>query len=150
MIINVKYICHMEISFNTDKKKKLGLFPQYFKKIGLLIVVSTLATGISIKIFGIQFSPSTKELIKTLASSLMILGLLFIAWAKDKVEDELTILIRLKSLAWSFFTAMLYVIIRPYADLMISGEYKELSAKELVLVMLFGFLFMNFLQKRSR
>ena len=140
----------MEISFNTDKKKKLGLFPQYFKKIGLLIVVSTLATGISIKIFGIQFSPSTKELIKTLASSLMILGLLFIAWAKDKVEDELTILIRLKSLAWSFFTAMLYVIIRPYADLMISGEYKELSAKELVLVMLFGFLFMNFLQKRSR
>ncbi len=126
------------------------LLPTYFKKIGLGIMTLALVSILIFKSLSNEVLRSQKDLIKVFTLDAFILGLLFVVLAKNKVEDEMTIGIRLKSMAWSFACAAAYVIIMPVVDLLFKEPLQILSGAQLVLIMLLNYLIYNFVQRRTR
>ena len=76
--------------------------------------------------------------------------MLFVAWSKDKVEDEMTVAIRLKAMAWTFGWAVLYVIVKPIVDLLFKDPIQDVTGQQVVMSMLFVYLIMYYLQKIGR
>ncbi len=97
----------------------LNLLPHYFKKIGFAILGLVGVTIASILIFHI---PVDKVWTKTITQTGILLSLLIIAISKNKVEDELTLLLRLKALSGSFIAIIVIVIIDPYLNYIFQGE----------------------------
>ena len=90
------------------------LFPSRFKTIGLVILIPFLALGIAFRFFefGISgltmhmngqtiFGGSVQNLTDEVALTGIIVGLLMIAFAREKQEDEFINKIRLESLQWA-------------------------------------------------
>ncbi len=154
MILDVKYICHLEKHTcqmeGIKKPKEPILLPAYFKVIGVIIIVLALITAIVIKSMQIEMYPSQKELFRLFTMNAFLLGLLLVAWSKDKMEDEMTVFIRLKAMAWTFTWAVLYVILKPIGDLIFDDPVEILTGQEVVTSMLFVYLITYFFQKRWR
>lgn len=131
-------------------KKKYTLLPVYFKKIGIIVILLSFLPLIFIKTFDIELIHYQKELFKTLTLNILILGLLFIAWSRDKIEDEMTMSIRLSSMAWTFLWAVLLVVIKPLFDFLFYGTSSVFTAQPLVIMMLFYYLFVYYQKKRAR
>jgi len=91
--------------------KPLNLLPNYFKKIGLGFILASVVFVVSIKISGIHLTVEKKEMMKTIFWDILIIGMLFIAFSKEKDEDELNMLIRLKALASAFFYTVILKIV---------------------------------------
>jgi hypothetical protein len=72
-----------------------------------------------------------------------------VALAKEKVEDEMIAQMRLKAMSQTFIWAVLYVIIRPFMDLVFRDPVQDLMGQELVLAMLLGYLLNFHIQKFS-
>jgi hypothetical protein len=131
-------------------KKDIPLFPGYFKLIGsILILLAIVPAIIFISILDVTWSIPAKELFKTYTYDTFILGLFFIAWSRDKVEDELTFAIRLKSLVFAFFSIIFYVILTPLIDFLLQVN-DDLTARSVVFIMLVEYLGMYYWQKRGR
>ena len=130
--------------------KKADLLSNYCKKIGIAVILLALIPAVIVKAKNIQLTPANKELYSLLTMNAIILGVFFIAWAKDKVEDEMTIALRLKAMSWSFSTAIFVVITKPIADLFVHDPIIDIKGQQLVLSMLFGYLIMFFILKRNR
>ncbi|RYU89391.1 hypothetical protein EWM62_13765 [Mucilaginibacter terrigena] len=87
------------------------LFPHYFRSIGYLCFAIIILCAILIRIIHPQVSMqsihhTTIPGIKTwhdITALLILGGLLFIAFSKEKVEDEHITLIRLESLQWAVY-----------------------------------------------
>jgi hypothetical protein len=95
------------------------LLPNRYKKLGFFMLVPSLALGILVRFFDFQFSFLTLNFAKTsinrkdlhledtinltdeLAFTGIITGLLFIAFAREKTEDEYIAHTRLESLKWA-------------------------------------------------
>ena len=93
---------------NTPKNQFcLGLLPNYFKKVGLVISIAAIIAQISLVYISQNEPHSLKEIIKTICSSLFTVGLFFFAFSKEKVEDEMNYFIRMRSMA----STLLFVII---------------------------------------
>jgi hypothetical protein len=137
------------MEFLTNKKK-YTLLPVYFKKIGIVVILLSFLPLIIVKTFDIELIKSQKELFKTLTLNILILGLVFIAWSRDKIEDEMTMSIRLSSMAWTFLWAVLLVVIKPLFDFLFYGTSSEFTAQPLVIMMLFYYLFVYYQKKRAR
>ena len=99
-------------------KKKAVLLPKYFKKIGFAVMILAFLLTVVVKSMNVEMIQSQKELFRIFTLNAFILGLLFVAWSKDKVEDEMTIAIRLNAMAWAFGWAVLDVIVKPIVDLL--------------------------------
>lgn len=106
--------------------------------------------AVVIKSMNIEMVQSQKELFRVFTLNAFILGLLFFAWSKDKVEDEMTVVIRLKAMAWTFSWAVLYVIIEPIVFLLFKDPIQDLTGQQVVMSMLFVYLIMYYLQKKGR
>ena len=117
--------------------KKTFLFPSYFKKIGWVISIITLLYVLIGVIFFednfnfsfimpaivalgeiINFSPekvyfvlTETSFITTLFPVLMIIGFVFIAFSKEKNEDEYVSKIRERALVWSVLVTCVILII---------------------------------------
>jgi glucose uptake protein GlcU len=91
-----------------------------------------------------------KELLRELTMNAFILGLLFLVTSRDKVEDELTLLIRLKSMSWTFVWAVFLVIVTPIIDLLFDDAIEPLPGQQVVGSMLCGYFIMYNWQKRNR
>jgi hypothetical protein len=128
---------------------KLFLLPNYFKKIGLGLVLTCILGMVSILVFDIKLSEEYRLLLKQLIHSPFLLGLAIIGISKDKVEDELTMFIRLKAILWAFFYVTLFVVFMPFINLI---EEKETvySAEYIISMMLIGYLLMYYYQKLRR
>ena len=137
------------MEFLTNKKK-YTLLPVYFKKIGIVVIVLSFLPLIIVKTFDIELIKSQKELFKTLTLNILILGMVFIAWSRDKIEDEMTMSIRLSSMAWTFLWAVLLVVIKPLFDFLFYGTSSVFTAQPLVIMMLFYYLFVFYQKKRAR
>jgi hypothetical protein len=135
---------------NVNYTKEPVLLPGYFKMIGIGIMILAFAVAISFKSMNVAMGMDQKELLRELTMNAFILGLLFLASARDKVEDELTLLIRLKSMSWTFVWAVFLVIISPIVDLLFDDAIEPLSGQQVVGSMLFGYLIMYNWQKRNR
>jgi hypothetical protein len=132
----------------TNKNKGAGIH-KHFKKMGIGIIVLALLTGLTIKVWHIELMPTQKAFFKVFSMNGFILGLMFVALAKEKIEDEMIAQMRLKAMSQTFIWAVLYVIIRPFMDLVFRDPLQDLMGQELVLAMLFGYLLNYYSQKFS-
>ena len=132
----------------TNKNKGAGIH-KHFKKMGFGIIVLALLTGLTIKLWHIELMPTQKAFFKVFVMNGFILGLLFVALAKEKIEDEMIAQMRLKAMSQTFIWAVLYVIIRPFMDLVFRDPVQDLMGQELVLAMLLGYLLNYYSQKFS-
>jgi len=130
-------------------KNIFGLLPNYFKKIGWLIIILTIVSLLILKALKIEFEIIQKEIIRMIFFNILIIGLLLIAWARDNTEDERSLLIRLRTMAIVFIQAVFYVIIRPFVDMIFSDPIESISSQELIFYMLFMYLIFLFLQKKG-
>lgn len=135
---------------STRNKNDVALLPKYFKKIGLFVMILAFVPAVVVKSMNVEMVQSQKELFRIFTLNAFILGLLFVAWSKDKVEDEMTVALRLKAMAWTFGWAVLYVIVKPIVDLLFKAPIRDLTAQQIVMSMLFVYLIMYYLQKIGR
>jgi len=105
------------------------LLPNRYKRIGLIILVPSLILGILVRFFDFQFSFLTLHIGKThfngnnihleeninltdeLALTGIITALLFIAFAREKTEDEYIAHTRLESLKWAVLINYLLLLL---------------------------------------
>ena len=95
---------------NNYFNRPLRLLPNYFKKIGLGVIILTILGGIFYKGSHIVISTEKKDILKHCVKDLFLIGLVFIVFAKDKIEDELTQLIRMKALIAAFIYGITFMI----------------------------------------
>lgn len=139
--------------YNMNKSKDLmpiRLLPNKFKIWGVVIIVAAIIPAIIIHQTQTSLSPTGKELVKAITFAIFIIGLSFIAWAKDKIEDELTFLIRLKAMAYTFGWTIFYAAFMPFANALVGNGVIEMSSYQLVFTMLLAYLLMYYFQKRKR
>jgi hypothetical protein len=91
----------------------LGLLPNYFKKVGLVISIAAIIAQISLVYISQNEPHSLKEIIKTICSSLFTVGLFFFAFSKEKVEDEMNYFIRMRSMALTLLFVIITGILSP-------------------------------------
>ena len=131
-------------------KNQAALLPKYFKRIGFVVMILAFVPAVVVKSMNVEMVQSQKELFRIFTLNAFILGLLFVAWSKDKVEDEMTVAVRLKAMASTFGWAVLYVIIKPVVDLLFKDPIQDLTGQQVVMSMLFVYLIMYYLQKIGR
>jgi len=126
-----------------------AFFPNYFKKIGLGLVILAIALAVGLKFLALEIIEEQKDFYKILFFNILILGFFFIAWSKDKFEDEMSMQIRMKAIGFTFMTSVFYIIFRPIIDLILQDPVTKMSAQELMIFMLFMYIIFYKLQKRS-
>ena len=126
------------------------LAPNYFKKIGIAVIVLNLIIMFSLKYILLEPSMETKLLMKTYFFNLLNLGLLIIAFSKDKLEDERTMLMRLQAMAFTIIFAVMYLFFRPLVDLVFGGPLSEMTAQNLMLLILLEYIVFYKVQKISQ
>ena len=127
---------------------RLRLLPNYFKKIGIGILVLTVSF-FSLRLFSVlSFG---KTLVLTISIRGVLVSLLILAMSKEKIEDELTAHIRLLSLGLTFIGGVVVVITSPFISMLIgtSGESFQNSSSILVFMLMMYFIsFRSHLKKR--
>ena len=131
-------------------KNETALLPKYFKKMGLVVMILAFVPKVVVKSMNVEMVQTHKELFRIFTLNAFILGLLFVALSKDKVEDEMTVAIRLKAMAMTFSWTVLTVIVKPIVDLLFKQPLKDLTGQEVVMDMLFVYLIVYYLQKIGR
>ena len=122
---------------------KPRLLPSYFKKVGIAIIVLSV-------IF--RFTPTYHDLtkhFKILLEDVLILGLFFIAIAKDKEDDEMVEIIRYKAMAYAFSFAVAFFLLMEVAFLFLEITSIETDARVLIFITLITYLIIYFNQKQE-
>ncbi len=130
-------------------QQDLRLLPTKFKKVAYCLMAS------SILIIPLSLSKVItfeKETAQTILSSGILLSFLLLALTRDKVEDELTLVIRLKALAASFIYGVGYVLIGPFVSLLFDGEfvYENIGMEGLLITMFLFYFGILRLMKKNR
>jgi len=128
--------------------KAVGL-PNYFKKIGIILIVLVIVVVFILKGIHYNFDATQKENIKIINMTLINIGLAFIALAKEKIEDEMFVFLKLKSFYGAFFFGIFFTIIYPILDVITNDDIQQIPAQQLVTMMLFSHISTYFLLKRS-
>lgn len=136
----------MESKTNNNKGTRIH---KHLKKMGIGIILIALLTGLSIKLLHIEMMPTQKAFFKAFTMNGFILGLLFVAFAKEKIEDEMIAQMRLKSMSQTFITAVIYVIVKPFMDLVFRDPIEDVTGQFVVLFMLLSYLLNYYIQKFS-
>ena len=135
---------------NEKFNKQPKLLGVHFKKIGVVVMILSMVPGLIVKTMHIVLMESQKDLLKSLSYSGFLLGLLFIALSRDKVEDGLTIHIRITSMQEMFIFAVIYVMIKPLIVWVLQSPFTDVSGQQLVALMLVGYLISFYLKKLNR
>ena len=114
-----------------------GFFPNNFRKIGVGIMVLAIIPAIILKLMDFEFSQTQKEILKMITVNSFILGLFFVVWSKDKIEDELKIYLKLKAFGATVVFAVAMVIIIPIIDLIFQDPIEVYTGRHIVILMLF-------------
>lgn len=94
--------------------------PHYYYTIGMVIVGLSIG-GMFIRAFAID---GDTEWLKLILQKVLLVGLLLMSVAREKVEDELIVKLRSQSYTYAFMTGVLYALIMPYIDFGISNAFK--------------------------
>ena len=121
-------------------------FPYPFKFVGLGLIILTVLAIVFVKKSSFNYSPEDSEIIKSCIFGSFILGFSFFAFGDERLEDEMTRLLKTKAFAGGFAGAIVYVIIKPFINLA-SNIPMEVSGYEVALVMLLGHILTYYLQK---
>lgn len=124
---NVKYICHINKlicqfvkyiimgDFCESEKRKLDKLNKFqlhhrFKRIGWSIVIIAFLLMIAKKFV------DEPTWVKPALTNLMIIGLLMVSLAKEKIEDELIVKLRSQSYRLAFIFGVVYSLVQPYIE----------------------------------
>jgi hypothetical protein len=118
--------------------------------IGLALIIVCILIPVAHKIFHFETIASKKEMIKTIIKDCFMLGLVFIAFAKDKIEDELTMLLRLKSLASGVFFSFAYMFASDFLNIILGEPIEPFSAYHIIFNTLAWQITFYYLAKSSR
>ena len=112
----------------------LKLLPNYFKKVGLFLIIISIISAVIIKVFHLD-DLFNKKILGTIFIDLLIIFCSLIIFSRDKIEDEMTFFIRLKHFAGTFAGMVTMVILRNIMDIASGDNPKNYSATELILFM---------------
>jgi hypothetical protein len=132
------------------RKDKIWLFPNYFKRIGIATILLAFIPLTIFKLMNLEFYQMQKEILKILTMSSFLLGFVFIAWSKDKIEDEMSLYMRFRAISFAFGFVIIYVILNPIFNLIFQDTVKDISGQNVVLLMLWMYLIWYYLLKRGR
>jgi ABC-type Fe3+-siderophore transport system permease subunit len=135
---------------NKISKNKPKLFPRYFKIIGIFVLLMAIVVIIVDKTMSPQIILANRTLYKISVLNVIILGLFFIAWSKNKIEDEMIYAIRIRSMATSLLAGVVFLFIDPLIDLLFSNPLQSMDGQKVVMFMLLSYLFSFTLQKETR
>ena len=152
---NVKYICQIEqhtlhLNFTTMNKiqQDLPLLPRTFKKVAFGILFLTVSLIVLSKLDLLTFE---KEIVKAITKTGLLISLLLFVLTRNKIEDELTLRIRLKAFTSAFIYGVLIVIIKPFINFLFGDSFlSDIDVYELLLSMFFFYFFTIFLMKKNR
>jgi len=130
--------------------RPLNLLPHYFKKIGLSLVLLCMLVPIAFKLFYFQIAPIKKEMIKMIVRDIVIIGMFFIVFSREKLEDELTLLLRMKSLASGVVFGIANAITMDVLNICQSEPYKPIDAFGVIFFILFSHIVYYYLAKLKR
>lgn len=152
---DVKYVCqieqcilHFKFIIMNKIQQDLRLLPGYFKKVafGIMLFSALLVVLSTLKVLTID-----KEIVKTIVKSVFLISLLLLVITRNKIEDELTLKIRLKAFAFSFIYGVIIVIIEPFIYLLFGDSFlSDKGVTELLISMFFCYFIMMFLMKKNR
>ncbi|WP_046759190.1 hypothetical protein [Kordia jejudonensis] len=98
-----------------EKFKNFGL-PHTFKKIGVILVVVSILFLFARKLFDIEIAETLKFILKRV----VLVGLLMIAIAKEKVEDEMIKTIRGQAFSMAFVAGVVYTLVQPLINYIVA------------------------------
>ncbi len=130
------------------KPKDLQLLPHYFKGIAFGIIALTLLLVLLelTSIIAIE-----KHILKLVAEELVLVAFSLLALTREREEDELTLLIRLKSFTAAFIFGVVSVVVNPLTNLIFESEFVSTSKLSSSLISMFLFYFIVFyILKRKR
>lgn len=127
-----------------------GFLPNYFKKIGIGILVLFFIPSLIIKLLDVSFYTENWIFFRELTTSVFIIGLFFIAWSKEKNENNDIQLLRYKALAVSFFFAVFRVLLTPLIDFIFGESVGDTKPTDIILNMLMIYLFLFYITKKAR
>ncbi len=129
-------------------QQDLRLLPNNFKKVAFgIMILSILLVVLSV----LKAITIDEEIVKTLAKSGFLVSLLLLVITKNKIEDELTLRIRLRAFAASFIYGVVIVIAEPFINLLFGDSFvSDKGIAELLISMFFFNFFMMFLMKKNR
>ena len=128
----------------------LRLLPSYSKKIGITCILVTVSLCITSVTFS-WFERDNILILMELTKVLTLLSLLIITLSKDKIEDELVMLLRLQALVFAFFSGVLFSITLPVFNYLFTGVYTHFIDANTILVFMFTTYFLMFFYlKRKR
>lgn len=113
------------------KQRLLNLLPFYFRNIGLFIILLALLSLFSL--FS-ETAQAHKEVYEVFFQSTLLIGSLFIAIAKGRTEDEMTMLLRIKAYSGTFLFGVFYFVANQIFSLL--TESKSIESSQLILAML--------------
>ena len=122
--------------------KKLKLFPRWFKFLGLVIVICAVSLPWI-------FQQLLVDGGNHLGSIYIIFGLFLICFSRDKIEDEMSNIIRLKSFYRSFGAGVVGFYFLTYIENSVSDDFSQLSADTLLAVIL-GFYLVSYYVTKSK
>lgn len=148
--MNVKHIENCERTKLERFLNKVQL-PHSFKKIGVVIVVLSFVAMTILKFVDVE-----AHWMRPFLKHAMLIGLLVISLAREKIEDELIEILRSKSYALAFIIGVLYTMFQPIANYIVDfilGKQDGPTDIDYVQVLLFMLLIqVGFFEllKRSR
>jgi|TARA_B110000259_G_scaffold96630_1_gene111728 hypothetical protein len=129
-------------------QQDLRLLPGHFKKVafGIMLLSALLVVLYILKVLTID-----KEIVETIAKSGFLISLLLLVITRNKIEDELTLRIRLKAFTASFIYGVVIVIVEPFINLLFGDSFlSDKGVTELLINMFFFYFIMMFLMKKNR
>lgn len=114
------------------------LFPSKTRIVAFVLIIATILLSVAFQNFiDLDQHSIYRPFFKNLSMGLFCLALFFIQFSKYKEDDEMLLDIRLKLILQSFITAILYLIISPFVDLLIfNGDIVEIPALKIIMFML--------------
>ncbi|WP_293875482.1 hypothetical protein [Flavobacterium sp.] len=113
---------------------QIKLLPNYFKKIGLSLLIITIFLAVILKLFHPD-DLFNKQIMGTLTVDFLIIICCMIIFSRDKIEDEMTVLVRLKEFAGTFAMMVATLITRNIIDIATGENPKNYSATQLIFFM---------------
>lgn len=90
---------------------KIFLLPHTVRPIGWIVLVSTLTLGILLLCGTLNYDVKYETFLNDTAIIGIALGSIFITCSRERIEDEMTSMIRLKALLTSLYTYVIMLII---------------------------------------
>ncbi len=129
-------------------QQDLRLLPGSFRKVAFGIMV---LSGLLVLLSILKVLTIDKEIVASIAKSVFLIALLLLVITKDKIEDELTMRIRLKAFAASFIYGVVFVIIEPFINVLFGDSFlSNKGAMELLISMFLFYFIIKFIMKKSR